>query len=231
MTPYQLGQSYTSLYRAVSLHPTVNWADAMSIGQMQSKAWAIDELAKTKKKLGMVYIVAGWLGTMAMLLLSEPKLKIDKIRSFDLDPTCQQPADQLNIEHLIKEWTFKAVTKNLFEIDYATHEYKIPVPGGYTDPKTKKFVANKPALMVESPDTIINTSCDHIKDFSTWWNMIPRGKLTVLQNNNFIDGGDDHVNIVTSLQKFADMAPMSKVLFSGEREFAKYTRYMLIGTR
>ena len=35
------------------------------------------------------------------------------------------------------------------------------------------------------PDTIINTSCEHIRNFNSWYNAIPQGKLLILQSNNF----------------------------------------------
>lgn len=247
MNIQELARSYTSLTRAILKYPKAPWEDALSHGQMQSKAWAVDELAKVRKKLGTVYILAGWIGTLAPILYADSRLKIDKIRSFDIDPSCQPVADCLNVEHLIFEWHYKAVTKDIFDIDYETHSYEIEVPGGYfADPKTKAtlhntpedkwpkdriFIPNTPASVVESPDTLINTSCDHIKDFAKWWRKIPKGTFVLLQNNNFEGGGDDHVNTVTSLEQFADQAPMTKIYFSDKRDCGKYIRYMLIGQR
>jgi hypothetical protein len=214
-----LARSYTSLARAIMRFPKAPWMDALSHGQLQSKAWAVDEMIKAKKNLGMVYVVGGWLGMLGPLMFSEPKLKLEKIRSFDIDPKCQPIADQINIEHVIFNWTYKAITKDMFQIDYEEHVYDIPLPG------------QKAAQMVERPDTIINTSCDHIADFEKWWEMIPKGKIVVIQNNDFKDGGEDHVNVVDSLEHMLSQAPVSRILFAGEREFAKYKRFMMIGIR
>ncbi len=229
---FELARSYTSLTRAILRFPKAPWNDALSHGQMQSKAWAVDELLKTRRKLGLVYIVGGWLGLLGTLLLLENKFKISKIRSFDIDPECEAIADQINIEYVINDWKYKAVTKDMFDIDYENHSYEIPISGGYFDKKkNNKFIANKPAKLIETPNTIINTSCDHIKDFNKWWDMIPEGKLVLLQNNNFKAGGPDHVNTIESVDQLVVQAPMSRIIFSGERKFAKYDRFMLIGIK
>jgi len=39
------------------------------------------------------------------------------------------------------------------------------------------------------------------------------------------------VNIVGSLQHFADAAALSRLLYSGELKLKNYTRFMLIGLR
>lgn len=215
-----LARSYTSLMRAMNRFPKAPWMDALSHAQLQSKAWAVTELVKAKKNIGMTYIMGGWLGMLGPLLFSESKLKINKIRSFDIDPSCEQIADQINIEHVITDWKYKAVTKDMFDVDYDKHEYEI------------QHLGQNAVKMVESPDTIINTSCDHIEDFSKWWNMIPKGKLVLLQNNNFKHGNDKNtLNTIDTVEQLLAQAPVSKILFDGFRDFAKYRRFMLIGVK
>ncbi len=216
----ELARSYTSLARAIARFPKAPWADALSHAEMQKKAWAIEELLKLKKKLGLTYVLGGWLGTFAPLLLSEPKLKVDRIRSFDVDVNCQPIADQLNIEYLITQWKFKAITKNMMDIDYSSHDYTIEVPG-----QVDVNVAG------ESPDTIINTTCDTVAKFVDWWKLVPNGKFVVLQNTNFKTGGKPYVNTTNSLQKFIDQVPMKKTLFTDKRAYARFDCYMAIGTK
>ena len=81
-------------------------------------------------------------------------------------------------------------------------------------------------------DTIINTSCEHIKNFSDWYDNIPDNKLLVLQSNNFSEL-DEHINCVTSLEEFKQQCYISNLLYSGELDIdvAGYTRYMLIGRK
>lgn len=220
MNTFELARSYTSLSRAIARFPKAPWNDALSHGQLQSKAWAVSELVKVKKDIGLTYICGGWLGTLGPLLFSEDKLKIDKVRSFDIDPTCEPVADQVNVEHVITDWRYKAITKDIFHVGYDTHNYEIPIP------------SQNPAQMVESPDTIINTSCDHINDFHTWWDMIPKGKLVLIQNNDFKHGSDEtHTNTVENIGQLLLQAPVTKILFDGMRDLAKYRRFMMIGIR
>ena len=78
------------------------------------------------------------------------------------------------------------------------------------------------------PDTIINTSCEHIEKFTEWFNAIPRDKLVVLQSNNYFEI-DDHINCVKNITEFKQQAPLSNIIYEGELELEKYTRFMLIG--
>lgn len=197
-------------------YPHAPWDDALCHGQMQSKAWAIRELSKLQRDLGLVYVVGGWLGTMGYLMC-ESSLKFRKIRSFDIDPSCQPVADQLNIEHIITGWRFKAVTMDMFAINYGKdHRYQIPL------------IDRKPATPVETCNTIINTCCDHI-NLLRWWTLIPAGKLVVLQNNDLKHV--DHINRIQSLDDLLRQAPMSSVLVSDQLPFAHYTRFMVIGIK
>ena len=79
--------------------------DCFSRGQLQSKLWVLGELRKLKysynadggiqKKeidLGTVFLCAGWYGTLATMLF-ESNFKVDKIRSFDIDPDCVDIAE------------------------------------------------------------------------------------------------------------------------------------------
>ena len=79
-------------------------------------------------------------------------------------------------------------------------------------------------------DTIINTSCEHITNFSDWYNNIPDNKLLVLQSNNMSDW-HEHVNCIESLEEFKQQCYISNLLYSGELENEEFTRYMLIGRK
>lgn len=218
MSLNRLARSYTSLGRAILRFPSAPWEDALSHGQLQSKAWAVTELGKFKQYLGLIYVLGGWLGTLPLLMF-ESNLRFKKIRSFDIDPSCEPIADQVNIEHVITDWRYKAVTMDMYQINYShDHQYEIAVPG------------RSPVPQVETCDTVINTCCDHLRDFDRWWALVPKGRLVLLQNNDFREP-NDHVNIVTSLDAMLAQAPMSKLLFKGKLPLAKYTRFMLIGVK
>lgn len=210
---------WENVIRAVQDFPEANWSDAASHGQLRSKAWAVEELARLQPRLGRVFLMAGWYGTLAFLLLADTDLTIDQIVSFDIDPACQPVADALNRRHVIDNWRFKAATADIFDIRQ----------GRYDGPVIR---ANGSVTRLDiTADTIINTSCDHIAPFDRWWSEVPAGKLVLLQNNDFAEAGEDHVNTVSSLDEMIAQAPMSRILYEGEMVFPKYRRFMLIGVR
>ena len=209
----------SKLSKAINDYPDVNWSDAFSKGQLLSKLWIIHELKRLDLDLGNVFVCAGWLGILPALMFRELDLKIKNIKSFDIDPTCQYVADRINKSYVIDGWKFNAITMDIHDINYQKHTFRIS--------RTNGSVSDPFDII---PNTIINTSCDHIFPFEKWWDLIPQGKIIILQNNNSkLD--DDHVNNVNSLEEMKKQAPMSKILFEGELELSMYTRYMLIGIK
>jgi hypothetical protein len=84
--------------------------------------------------------------------------------------------------------------------------------------------------ITDRPDTIINTSCEHIENFADWYNLIPNGKLLVLQANDFSEV-EEHLNCYENLSAFSDATPMTKILYQGTLELEKYKRFMRIGIK
>lgn len=184
--------------------------DSVSDGQLSSKQWLADNL--TGIDLGNIFLCGGWFAT----LLTEDQLLYKQCISFDIDPTCKRPAEIIHRKLLINGWKFLAFTKDIHQIDYNNEPITVTRANGTTIDLTV------------IPDTIINTSCEHINNFSDWWDKIPVGKLIALQSNN----GHDipgHVNCVDSVDSFAVQTPMTTVLYSGEKEMPKFMRYMRIG--
>jgi len=188
--------------------------DAYSIGQVKSKIWLIENLPDN---LGMVFICAGWYGTLASFMFDKIRNKFDKIRSFDVDPVCYKIADTINRTWVMDGWQFKASTLDIHNMQYPTEH--------------TTYRANGTSLtLTEDPNTIINTSCEHIVDFDSWYSKIPKGKIVALQSNNFVEIAD-HINCSNSLKEFAEQTPMTTVLYEGELLLEKYTRYMRIGIK
>ena len=157
-------------------------ADCFSRGQLESKLWLVKELQKTKVDLGTVFLCAGWYATLATMLF-ESSITVDKIRSFDIDDTCRAIAETFNKPWVKDNWKFKSSTKDIMDINYEFERYEVIRADGTTCP------------LDDTPDTIINTSCEHIENFEEWYAKIPVGKLVILQSNNFFDV-DEHVNCV-----------------------------------
>ena len=191
--------------------------DCLSQGQIKSKKWVIDELVKLNLDLGTVFLCAGWYATLATMLF-ESSIKIDKIRSFDIDPSCVSIAEVFNKPRVLEDWKFKSCTKNILDINYDFYTYGVVRSNGTI------------CELSDCPNTIINTSCEHIENFNMWYNLIPKDKIVILQTNNYGEI-EDHINCSSSLEEFRTQTPMTTLLYEGELVLDKYTRYMRIGIK
>ena len=207
---------FTAAFKNFFINGTVIDKDCFSRGQIESKQWLVNELTKCDVELGTVFLCAGWYATLATMLF-ESDIKVDKIRSFDIDPTCVDIAEVFNKPWVMDTWKFKASIANIMDIDYAqSFTYTVTRANGTT------------STLTDTPDTIINTSCEHITDFAKWYSKIPIGHLMVLQSNNFFEV-DEHVNCSVDLEDFSRQTSMSSTLYEGELQLEKYTRFMKIG--
>ena len=208
---------FIEAFKSFFVNDTDIWEDCFSRGQIQSKLWLIEILEENCTNLGTVFLCAGWYATLATMLF-ESKIKVDKIRSFDIDDTCVDIAETFNKPWFVDKWRFKSITQDIMDINYNEHVWQY-----WSNANNRMSYP-----ITDSPDTIINTSCEHIDNFVEWYEKIPTGKLVVLQNNNFFEV-NEHVNCVNDLEEFADQAPLSKILYEGELELPKYKRFMRIG--
>ena len=221
--------------------------DALSQGQIKSKQWLLSKIKGID--LGIVFICAGWYGTLATMMFEDENIYVDKIRSFVIDDSCWKIAEDLNEPWKADNWVFKATTLDI--VSFFTNGYysdkdttvinKITnLDNTWSLEEKEKSDTNKtyhyytinvkgePKLCQEVPDTIINTSCEHIEKFTEWFNAILKDKLVVLQSNNYFEI-DDHINCVKNITEFKQQAPLSNIIYEGELELEKYTRFMLIG--
>ena len=206
---------FTAAFKRFFINETKIWDDCFSRGQLQSKLWIIKELTTLSLDLGTVFLCAGWYATLATMLF-ESKVKVDKIRSFDIDPSCRSIAETFNKPWVKDNWQFKSSTKDIMDINYKSESYEVIRADGTA------------CTLDDTPDTIINTSCEHIENFTEWYDKIPDGKLVILQSNNFFDV-DEHVNCSIDIDDFSRQTPLKSVLYSNSLELEKYTRYMRIG--
>lgn len=192
--------------------------DCFSRGQLKSKLWLVNELKKISVDLGVVFLCAGWYGTLATMMF-ESGIYINKIRSFDIDSNVWKIAEIFNKKWVVDDWKFKSSVQDIHDIDFTNdHVYRVYKSNGEEE------------LLWDTPDTIINTSCEHIKNFDTWYAKIPEGKLVILQCNNFKEI-EEHVNTHDTLDSFADQTPLDVELYSGELDLGIYKRFMRIGYR
>jgi len=206
---------FIAAFKNFYVNETEIWNDCFSRGQLQSKLWLVKELNRLDLDLGIVFLCAGWYATLATMLF-ESGIKIDRIRSFDIDDSCYSIAETFNKPWVKDEWRFKATTQDIFDIDFNLHTYLVKRADGST------------CDLTESPNTIINTSCEHIENFANWYAKIPQGKLVILQSNNYYEV-EEHVNCSKDAEEFSLSTPMSNCLYLGELPLEKYSRFMKIG--
>ena len=208
-------ETNTQLLPAIKKHHNI-LGDALSQGQIKSKQWLLSKIKGID--LGTVFICAGWYGILATMMFEDKNVYVDKIRSFDIDDSCCNIAEDFNRPWTRDNWKFKALTQNILDINYTEHSWTF----------WSKKNNRQSYPIIDKPNTIINTSCEHIENFEDWFNLIPKRKLIALQTNNYFEL-PEHINCVKDINEFKQQAPLNIIIYEGELELEKYIRYMLIG--
>lgn len=82
-------------------------------GQLRSKVWLIERLESFLSESVSIDIFGGWNGVLASLLF-QSEINISKIRSIDIDPSCEDAANTINkLEEIAGR--FLAVTEDMCE--------------------------------------------------------------------------------------------------------------------
>jgi len=189
--------------------------DCFSRGQISSKLWLVNTLEELDVDLGVVFLCAGWYATLATMLF-ESRCNVEKIVSFDIDPDVWKIAETFNKKWVLQDWRFTSCTQDIQEIMFDEHIYEV-----------NKSDGSKETLW-GYPNTVINTSTEHIDDFDNWYGNILDNQLIIIQGNDYFEI-EEHVNCKKTLEEFSAAAPMSKVLYEGALPLEKYTRFMKIG--
>lgn len=181
---------------------------------IESNQWLLDELKKIKIPLGTIFLCAGWYATLTVMIF-EHKLNVTKVRSFDLDPTAITISEIFNRPWVIDNWKFKAAKGNIADIDFDTYNYDVLRSNG--------TVCN----LTDSPDTVINTYCEHTQNSTKWYSNILGGTLVILQASNQQSENQPHV--FNSFREFDQAFPTNNLLYCDEKQLSNYTKYMKIG--
>ena len=170
-------------------------------GQLKSKVWLVEHLYNSHWRQENIVIFGGWNGVLSSLLFNS-KIKVNDIRSIDIDPTCEEVANMICKRQEI-DGKFNAVT-----CDMCTYEYE------YT------------------PDLVINTSTEHItqEQYNTWLERVPQGTAIAIQNNNYVDI-PDHIRCYNTIEEFESTSGLSKVYTRDTLELPLYNRFLLIGRK
>lgn len=170
-------------------------------GQLKSKVWLVEHLYNSHWRQENIVIFGGWNGVLSSLLFNS-KIKVNDIRSVDIDPSCEEVANMICKRQEI-DGKFNAVT-----CDMCTYEYE------YT------------------PDLVINTSTEHItqEQYNTWLERVPQGTAIAIQNNNYVDI-PDHIRCYNTIEEFESTSGLSKVYTRDTLELPLYNRFLLIGRK
>ena len=194
---------HRDILMTLTRHQEPGIAVALNKNQMASKRWLADSLhATVGSSPGRVLILGGWVGALSAVLFHDRRFDLQRVVSVDIDPRCAPVAESLNATNA-RSGRFAARTADMLSLDYTGED---------------------------AADLIINTSCEHLRDFERWYARVPADQLVVLQSNDYFACAE-HVNSVADLATFQAQAPLRHVLFAGARKMRRYTRFMLIGRK
>lgn len=186
--------------RNLSDNDRTRFLDSMWSGQLESKAWLVNQLSHIVLIRPNIYIFGGWTGILANMLLRDDR--VYKIRSIDIDPWCEMIADNVNKIHEMNSWRFKAITA-----DMSTYQYQSDIV----------------------PSVVINTSTEHVTQdqYDGWYNNIPDGVIVVAQGNNYFECSE-HIRCSNNLSEFELMNHVTNPIFRGVLPTDMYNRFMCI---
>lgn len=178
--------------------------DGFSNGQVESKLWLIEMMSHVLPNIEMdVHIVGSWFGLLPRMMMWMSYPTFSKINCYDIDPKCAPWASFLNEP--------ESYAQNNF---YHTQDMNNLV---YKD-------------ILQKNSLLINTSCEHLDDFPSWYKKIPSGTALLLQGNDFEEPEEHHFHW-KNLSAFSSDTPMETTLFEGQLDLAKYNRFMKIGVK
>ena len=176
--------------------------DAFSSGQLGSKLWLVETLEKYFDSIDSISIYGGWYAVTAFLLLTRNNIKINKIKSIDIDPDCETIADALNEFYVWQDWKFKAYTAD----------------------------CNK--MLYEPVDLVINTSTEHFESTAWFDNIPEGTCVALQGNNMIHDDHYSHFKSLAQFKKTYKLQEylfVGEQEFTYPDW--SFTRYMCIGTK
>lgn len=103
------------LAKVVGKHPGADIANAFNHKQVACKMWARDELFNAcGGKFERIWVLGGWYGVLAAMLLDDARFDIGHIDSIDIDPQVAEIATTLNGA----DARFSALTGDMYGLDY-----------------------------------------------------------------------------------------------------------------
>jgi hypothetical protein len=193
-----------ALREVLAATPKEAWprlATAFNEDQIESKLWLVEHMEGViDPSEHRIVILGAWYGVLALIMNRVMLRPPAEVLCVDIDAAACALAERL-LSILSPRPEIRLA--DMMEIDYT------------------EWSAGREAVF-------INTSCEHLPDFSGWRRRIPPGARLVLQSNNH-EGCPEHVNCVADLAAFERQASLSHTDYRGSLQLRKFQRFMLIG--
>ena len=184
--------------------------DALSIGQMASKAWLIHVLQELYVPQHATWAICGsWYSLIARDIMRNWFSK--RIYGIDAEPENSDISEQLLRHWVERDWQYKAVIADCDLLDSSNME----------------FVTSGELINIK-PEVILNTSCEHMSNH--WFETCDRDQYIILQTND-TDTYEGHINTCANMEAVKKKYPLKRIFFEGEMQTPDYTRYMLVGKK
>jgi len=199
-------------------YPNVDMSSFVNKHHAILYSWIIENLVHVygQKYLGTIYILGGGIGMLGAMLL-DTTLRLENIRSLDINGTCKFLADEMMKKEVLNDWKFKASTQDLFDVGYETNRFSLTLPDGTT---SKEFS--------EVPGIVINTNTSYLSNMEEDWykKMIPDTRKMVLV------GETGNVSRpYSSSKEFNATFPMTFEQYTGTLTIEDKQYYMKIGIK
>lgn len=183
--------------------------NSFSHGQVQSKVWLCKELEKFVHANLKIAILGSWYNLVAFMLLTRNADRYQHILGVDIDPDVKETADKI------------------------TDAWRIG-----NDYKVENITADANVVDLAGYDLVINCSVEHM-DGTVWFDKLEKDTMVCIQSSNMQTINDDVwkcINANSSIDDLLQKYPLSRYLYSGEKEFRYsddngYKRFMIIGIK
>jgi hypothetical protein len=116
LAAYTSSPLVAGLAQVIDKHPEADVGNAFNHKQVACKMWAREMLLSTAGgAFREIWIVGGWYGVLAAMLLEDSRFSIDRITNSDIDPSVAEVALTLNRAFADR---FIAMTADMYGLDY-----------------------------------------------------------------------------------------------------------------
>lgn len=174
--------------------------DAFSREQFWSKIWCIENLKKVYgRQFNEIYILGGWYGTLAGLLLQDPQLSVKKVINLDLDQEALKHS-----KNLIQDSRYEARTADLNDL-------------------------LKQSQSLNKRDLLICSICEHIPSLQTFNQLKPDIPIIFQSTNLQCDDHINTKKDIEEFQCETKQILNFREQWAGTLDLKWFKRFMIMG--